>query len=160
MNDGGNRVVYIKLNPTDKSKATVHLYVHLKNSKGEVIERQDEIILMSNYKVGDYVTLDAAKKAVLTKYTGTKMTVSKLYDEENWARKMNGKDPDGEDSVRIDKNATVIHVVLSNATNKSNSKADKTNPKTGDNIDVVFTTMTISAMGLAAVAVLKKRKMI
>lgn len=161
MNDGGNRVVYIKLNPTDKAKATVHLYVHLKNSKGEVIDRQDEIILMSNYKVGDYVTLDAAKKAVQTKYnTNSKTTYSKLYDEENWSRKMNGKDPDGEDSVRIDKNATVIHVVLSNATNKSNSKADKTNPKTGDNIDVVFTTMTISAMGLAAVAVLKKRKMI
>lgn len=161
MNDGGNRVVYIKLNPTDKAKATVHLYVHLKNSKGEVIDRQDEIILMSNYKVGDYVTLDAAKKAVQTKYnTNSKTTYSKLYDEENWSRKMNGKDPDGEDSVRIDKNATVIHVVLSNATNKSNSKADKSNPKTGDNIDVVFTTMTISAMGLAAVAVLKKRKMI
>ena len=161
MNDGGNRVVYVKLNPTDKAKATVHLYVHLKNSKGEVIDRQDEIILMSNYKVGDYVTLDAAKKAVQTKYnTNSKTTYSKLYDEENWSRKMNGKDPDGEDSVRIDKNATVIHVVLSNATNKSNSKADKTNPKTGDNIDVVFTTMTISAMGLAAVAVLKKRKMI
>lgn len=161
MNDGGNRVVYIKLNPTDKAKATVHLYVHLKNSKGEVIDRQDEIILMSNYKVGDYVTLDAAKKAVQTKYnTNSKTTYSKLYDEENWSRKMNGKDPDGEDSVRIDKNATVIHVVLSNATNKSNSKADKTNPKTGDNIDVVFTTMTVSAMGLAAVAVLKKRKMI
>ena len=161
MNDGGNRVVYIKLNPTDKAKATVHLYVHLKNSKGEVIDRQDEIILMSNYKVGDYVTLDAAKKAVQTKYnTNSKTTYSKLYDEENWSRKMNGKDPDGEDSVRIDKNATVIHVVLSNATNKSNSKADKTNPKTGDNINVVFTTMTVSAMGLAAVAVLKKRKMI
>ena len=161
MKADGDKNVYIKVTSKKAMEARVLLYTHLKDSKGKIVERQDEIIEIAGKTAGDYVSAADVKKAVQTKYTGSKMTISDLYTEDNWDRLIAGQNPSGAASVKVmDNGVTEIHVVLTNATNKSNSKADKSNPKTGDDINVVFTTMTISAMGLAAVAVLKKRKMI
>lgn len=161
MKADGDKNVYIKVTSKKAMEARVLLYTHLKDSKGKIVERQDEIIEIAGKTAGDYVSAADVKKAVQTKYTGSKMTISDLYTEDNWDRLIAGQNPSGAASVKVmDNGVTEIHVVLTNATNKSNSKADKSNPKTGDDINVVFTTMTVSAMGLAAVAVLKKRKMI
>ncbi len=160
MKDDGAKAIYINLTAKDATKAKVLVYVHLRDSKNnnKIIVTADRVIPMENYVKGDVVYAANVQKAVEGKYKFKEM--SKLYTAKEFDRLIDGQNPTGANAVTVPEGGIEIHVVLNNATNKTTSNADKSNPKTGDNIDVVFTTMTISAMGLAAVAVLKKRKMI
>ena len=160
MKDDGAKAIYINLTAKDATKAKVLVYVHLRDSKNnnKIIVTADRVIPMENYVKGDVVYASNVQKAVEGKYKFKEM--SKLYTAKEFDRLIDGQNPTGANAVTVPEGGIEIHVVLNNATNKTTSNADKSNPKTGDNIDVVFTTMTISAMGLAAVAVLKKRKMI
>ncbi len=160
MKDDGAKAIYINLTAKDATKAKVLVYVHLRDSKNnnKIIVTADRVIPMENYVKGDVVYASNVQKAVEGKYKFKEM--SKLYTAQEFDRLIDGQNPTGANAVTVPEGGIEIHVVLNNATNKTTSNADKSNPKTGDNIDVVFTTMTISAMGLAAVAVLKKRKMI
>ena len=160
MKDDGAKAIYINLTAKDATKAKVLVYVHLRDSKNnnKIIVTADRVIPMENYVKGDVVYASNVQKAIEGKYKFKEM--SKLYTAKEFDRLIDGQNPTGANAVTVPEGGIEIHVVLNNATNKTTSNADKSNPKTGDNIDVVFTTMTISAMGLAAVAVLKKRKMI
>ena len=160
MKDDGAKAIYINLTAKDATKAKVLVYVHLRDSKNnnKIIVTADRVIPMDNYVKGDVVYASNVQKAVEGKYKFKEM--SKLYTSKEFDRLIDGQNPTGANAITVPEGGVEIHVVLNNATNKTTSNADKSNPKTGDNIDVVFTTMTVSAMGLAAVAVLKKRKMI
>lgn len=158
MKDDGAKAIYINLTATNETKAKVLVYVHLRNSKNAIVVTPDSVIPMNNYVKNDVVYASAVKKAVEAKYKFKEM--STLYTSSEFDRLIDNQNPTGANAITVTENGVDIHVVLSNASSKSTSNADKTNPKTGDDINVVFTTMTISAMGLAAVAVLKKRKMI
>ena len=149
-----DRSVYIKVTSLDEIEASVMLYVH--TAKEADVDR---VIPMPGYTEGDYVTLAEAKEAVKTKYSGSNISYSDLYTADEWEDLLDGENPTGARSVKVEDNGiTKIHIIVKNA--KSSSKADSTNPKTGDSIMVAVATMTMSAAALVAVAELKKRKMI
>lgn len=156
MATNGDKSVYIKVYSQKDIEASVMLYVHLKES-----ETVDRVIPMPGYTAGDYVSREDAWNAVKTKYSGSKMEMSNLYTEESWDQLMDGLKPSGARSVKVEDNGiTKIHVVLKNATSSSSSKADSSNPKTGDYIMIAVSTMALTGAALITMAELKKRKMI
>lgn len=156
LKSNGNKAVYIKVTSTKDMEASVMLYVHLKQT-----ETVDRVIPMPGYTAGDIVSRSDVITAVKTKYTGSNMTYSDLYTEDSWDRLMDGQSSSGASSVKVEDNGTTkIHVIVKNATSKSSATKDPSNPATGDNILFVVGTMTVAAVGLAAIVVLKKRKKI
>ena len=153
----GNRDLYVKVNSKKAIEATVLLYVHTAKER-----TYDRVITMPGYTKGDFVSYNEALAAVKTKYTGSKMEMSDLYDEGDWEDLMDGYKPSGSKTVKVETYGTTeIHVILSNATNKTTtSNADSSNPKTGDYITIAVGTMAMAAAALVTLAELKKRKMI
>lgn len=153
----GNRDLYVKVNSKKAIEATVLLYVHTAKERAH-----DRVITMPGYTKGDFVSYNEALAAVKTKYTGSKMEMSDLYDEGDWEDLMDGYKPSGSKTVKVETNGTTeIHVILSNATNKTTTtNADPSNPKTGDYITIAVGTMAMAAAALVTLAELKKRKMI
>ena len=87
--------------------------------------------------------------------------MSDLYSESDWEDLMDGMNSSGSKTIKVEDNGTTeIHVILKNATAKSGSTADSSNPKTGDYITIAAGTMVMSAAAFVTLAELKKRKMI
>lgn len=148
--------VYVKVTSEKKIEATVLLHVH--NKQEYAIART---ITMPGYTAGDLVSYDEALAAVKKFYSGNKMSMSNLYKDSEWDDLMAGMNGKGARSVVVEDNGTTeIHVILKNATSKTSSNADKTNPKTGDYIMIAVGTMALSAAAVVTLAELKKRKMI
>ncbi len=152
LKDNGDKSVYIKLNTKDSNEAQVLLYIH--KSKTSTVY---DILEMDGYTAGEWVYVNDVKSFL--KDEGYKWSsISSLYTDAQWNDLLDGESPSGSNGIKITDNGTYkIHVVLNGV---SSSKADTSNPKTGDTIMIAVTTMTLAAAALVAMVELKKRKMI
>ena len=154
MMDDGNHIVYVVLNSKDYIEANVQLYVHKSQSKTVY-----DIIDMNGYTAGDKVTR-ADVIDVLEDEDYSYSSLSYLYSQTEWENLLNGDNADGDKDITVTHNGTTkIHVIAKNA-KTSSSKADTSNPKTGDSIMVAVATMTLAAAAAVTLVELKKRKMI
>ena len=152
----GNKSIYVKVESKKAIEATVLLHVH--TAKEYAIART---IKMAGYTAGDFVSYNEALTKVKNYYTGSKMTMSDLYSESDWEDLMDGLNSSGSKTIKVEDNGTTeIHVILKNATSKTGSNADSSNPKTGDYITIAVGTMVMAAAALVTLTELKKRKMI
>lgn len=152
----GNKSIYVKVNSKKAIEATVLLHIHTKQEYA--IART---VKMSGYTAGDFVSYNDALAKVKNYYTGSKMTMSDLYSDSDWEDLMDGLKSSGSKTIKVEDNGTTeIHVIVKNATSKTSSNADTTNPKTGDSIMIAVGTMAMAAAALVTLAELKKRKMI
>ena len=152
LKDNGDKSVYIKMNTKNSNEAQVLIYVHKKVSSAVY-----DILEMDGYNAGEWVYLKDVKNFLDDEGYSWSST-SSLYTDEQWDDLLDGESPSGANGIKITDNGTYkIHIVLNGV---SNSKADSSNPKTGDNIMIAVTTMTLAAAALVAVVELKKRKMI
>ena len=148
----GSKDIFVKVVSTDVNTSKVHLYLHKSEDADEF-----RILKMSGYSAGDYVTRAAVKDKIQDYYKYD--SVSNLYTEDDWEELQDDLNNNGRSSVLVeDGDTTIIHVIVKNAS--SSSKADSTNPKTGDSIMIAVTTMTLAAVALVSMVELKKRKMI
>ena len=153
LKDNGDKSVYIKMNTKNYNEAQVLIYVH----KGKTSTVSD-ILEMNGYNAGEWVYLKDVKNFLDDEGYGWSST-SSLYTDSSWAKLMDGESPSGSNGIEIEDNGTYkIHIILYGSSYSSN--ADSSNPKTGDNIMIAVTTMTLAAAALVAVVELKKRKMI
>ena len=151
----GSKAILIKVESLKSNAANVKLYLH----KSSTSEDPFRILDMTGYTAGNYVSRSAVADLV-EKYYSYK-SIGNLYNEEDWEELMNGEDNNGRSKVLVEDNGyTEIHVVVTNANTKSNSKADSSNPKTGDYITIAVGTMALAAAAVVTLAELKKRKMI
>ena len=151
----GSKAILIKVESLKSNAANVKLYLH----KSSTSEDPFRILDMTGYTAGNYVSRSAVADLV-EKYYSYK-SIGNLYNEEDWEELMNGEDNNGRSKVLVEDNGyTEIHVVVTNANTKSNSKADSSNPKTGDYITIAVGTMVLAAAAVVTLAELKKRKMI
>ena len=152
----GNKSVYVKVESKKAIEATILLHIH--TAKEYAIART---VKMAGYTAGDFVSYNEALAKVKNYYTGSSMEMSDLYDEGDWEDLMDGLKSSGSKTIKVEDNGTTeIHVILKNATSKTSSNADTTNPKTGDYITIAVGTMVMAAAALVTLTELKKRKMI
>lgn len=152
----GPKSILIKLDEKDNTtRANVQLYLHKSSTSADPFR----ILDMNGYTSGMNVTRDAAAKLVKEYYSYS--SIGNLYTDANWNALQRGENAYGATSIAITDNGTYkIHVVVSNASTKSNSNADTTNPKTGDYIMIAVGTMVLAAAAVITLAEMKKRKMI
>ena len=152
LKDNGDKSVYIKMNTKNSNEAQVLIYVHKKATSTVY-----DILEMSGYNAGEWVYLKDVKNFLDDEGYSWSST-SSLYTDEEWEDLLDGESPSGSNGIKITDNGTYkIHIILKGA---SNSSADSSNPKTGDNIMIAVTTMTLAAAAMVAMVELKKRKMI
>ena len=150
----GNKSVVVKVYSKKATEANVMLYVHKKAASAI-----SAIYEMPGYTAGNTVTYADVKEVIKDHYSGSKMTIQGLYDEESWEQLLNDENPTAANGIKVEHNGTTeIHVILKNATSSSN--ADSSNPKTGDSIMIAATTMALAAVALVSIIELKKRQMI
>jgi len=152
----GPKAILIKLVEKDNTtRANVQLYLHTSTTA----ENPFRILDMNGYTSGMNVTRTAAANLVKEYYSYK--TIGNLFTESDWNALQNGENVAGRTSVYIADNGTYkIHVVVTNASSKSSSNADTTNPKTGDYITIAVGTMVMAAAAFITLAEMKKRKMI
>lgn len=152
----GPKAILIKLVEKDNTtRANVQLYLHTSTTA----ENPFRILDMNGYTSGMNVTRTAAANLVKEYYSYK--TIGNLYTQSDWNALQNGENVAGRTSVYIADNGTYkIHVVVTNASSKSSSNADTTNPKTGDYITIAVGTMVMAAAAFITLAEMKKRKMI
>lgn len=152
----GNKAVYVKVESKKAIEATILLHIH--TAKEYAIART---VKMAGYTAGDFVSYNEALAKVKNYYTGSSMEMSDLYDEGDWEDLMDGLKSSGSKTIKVEDNGTTeIHVIVENATSKTSSNADTSNPKTGDYITIAVGTMVMAAAALVTLTELKKRKMI
>jgi len=146
----GTKSICVKIH--SEVEANVLLYVH----KGSATATP-AIYEMRGYVKGDTVSRTAVETLVKKYYSGSKMTLQGLYNDEAWQDLLESKEPTAANGVYVDSNGTVrIHIILKNA---SNSTADPSNPKTGDYVlPAALTVMVLSGMAAAAVYVIGKKR--
>jgi len=150
----GNKSVVVKVYSKKATEANVMLYVHKKATSAI-----SAIYEMPGYTAGNTVTYADVKEEIKEHYSGSKMTIQGLYDEESWEQLLNDENPTAANGIKVEHNGTTeIHVILKNATSSSN--ADTSNPKTGDSIMMAATTMALAAAALVSIIELKKRQII
>ena len=152
----GPKAILIKLEEKNNTtRANVQLYLHTSTTAANPFR----ILDMNGYTSGMNVTRDAAANLVKQYYNYK--TIGNLFTESDWNALQNGESVAGRTSVYISDNGTYkIHVVVTNASSKSSSKADPNNPKTGDYITIAVGTMVMAAAAFITLAEMKKRKMI
>ena len=150
----GNKSIVVKVYSKKATEAKVMLYIHKKATS-----TISDILQMPGYTAGNTVTYADVKAEIKEHYSGSKMTIQGLYDEESWEQLLNDENPTAANGIKVEHNGTTeIHVILKNATSSSN--ADSSNPKTGDSIMIAATTMALAAVALVSIIELKKRQMI
>ena len=152
----GPKAILIKLEAKDNTtRANVQLYLHSSSTSANPFR----ILDMNGYTSGMNVTRDAATNLIKQYYNYK--NIGNLFTESDWNSLQNGENVAGRTSVYISDNGTYkIHVVVTNATTRSGSRADSSNPKTGDYITIAVTTMVLAAAAVLTLAEMKKRKMI
>ena len=152
----GPKAILIKLEEKNNTtRANVQLYLHTSTTAANPFR----ILDMNGYTSGMNVTRDAAANLVKQYYNYK--TIGNLFTESDWNALQNGESVAGRTSVYISDNGTYkIHVVVTNASSKSSSTADSSNPKTGDYITIAVGTMVMAAAAFITLAEMKKRKMI
>lgn len=152
----GNKSVYVKVESKKAIEATILLHIH--TAKEYAIART---VKMPGYTKGDFVSYNEVLAKVKNYYTGSNLSMSDLYSESDWEDLMDGLKSSGSKTIKVEDNGTTeIHVIVKNATSKTSSNADTSNPKTGDYITIAVGTMAMAAAALVTLAELKKRKMI
>lgn len=152
----GNKAVYVKVESKKAIEATILLHIH--TAKEYAIART---VKMPGYTKGDFVSYNEVLAKVKNYYTGSNLSMSDLYSESDWEDLMDGLKSSGSKTIKVEDNGTTeIHVIVKNATSKTSSNADTSNPKTGDYITIAVGTMAMAAAALVTLAELKKRKMI
>ena len=153
----GDNVVYIKVHLKDSQKTNVQLYIHQYDSKNKVYNTL-KIVDVSGYKAGDTISL-SKMTTVAKKYYSFK-SIAGLYTDTAWKQLVAGQSPLASTSLTVEDGSTVkYHVVLTNAVaGTTTSKADTTNPKTGDMILVPAMVMLASAAAVAFVYISSKKR--
>lgn len=134
----------------------VYLEVYINGDTAKMIKRVD----ITDYAKDNKITLAEAKK-VASKYVTAKSgyTLSyELFSEESWWWYTRDEETNGSDSVIVNRDGDdYVYVMVKNV---KKAVADDTNPKTGDNIMMAFSVMTMSAASLAAVFFLNKKRLV
>jgi len=150
----GQRNIYINVYGDQEN---VLVYVHLDNNK-----KHSTLIELNGYAAGKTVTAKAALTAVQKHYNVSELT---MYSESGWEEHLDGKKPVSTKGVVVEEGTTKIHVNLKSAnittgsgSSSSTSKADTTNPKTGDMIFMPAAVMGLSASVLAVLFFLNKKR--
>jgi len=144
LTTNGEKNIYI--NCWSQEAADILVYIYRSSTK-----EYSRIIEMDGYEAGEVVTRDAVKAQVKKYYSYSKM---RMFDEEGWADFKNDKEDTNTDGVSVKSNGTTkIYVYLSGSStsSSSDSKADSSNPKTGDTIFMAVTVMAMSAIALVYV---------
>ena len=147
----GNLTIYCEW---EKSKVTLRVYT---NSDTKY---PDRTFSLDSYARDGKITRTEVEDLLDTKYSaksGYTLAYYGLFTEKTWDHGDYDKD-DAVSSISVNKKGeTVIYVMVKNV---KKSTADSTNPKTGDNIMIAVTTMTLAAVAVVSMVELKKRKMI
>lgn len=134
----------------------VYLEVYINGDTAKMIKRVD----ITDYAKDNKITLAEAKK-VASKYVTAKSgyTLSyELFSEESWWWYTRDEETNGSDSVIVNRDGDdYVYVMVKNV---KKAVADDSNPKTGDNIMMAFSVMTMSAASLAAVFFLNKKRLV
>lgn len=146
LTTNGEKNIYI--NCWSQEAAEILVYIYRSTTK-----EYSRIIEIDGYEAGEVVTRDAVKAEVKKHYSYSKM---RMFDEEGWADFKDSKENTNTEGVSVKSNGTTkIYVYLSSSSasssSTSGSKADSSNPKTGDNIFMAVTVMTMSAAALVYV---------
>lgn len=155
----GDKAVVVKVYGKKATEANVLLYVHTYDSNNKVYVTQN-IYEMNGYTKGSTVNKSAVETLIKKHYTGSNMTLQGLYTDAAWEQLLNGENPTAANGVTVSGSPLKIHVILKNATatSGSTSKADSTNPKTGDMIFVPVMVMFASAAAVAYVYMGSKKR--
>lgn len=155
----GDKSIVVKVYGKKATQANVLLYVHQYNSTSKKYETKS-IHEMSGYTAGNTVTKSAADTIVKKNYSGKNMTITGLYSDTAWEQLLVGQNPTAANGIKVSDNGTMkVHVILKNGTaSTSSSKADTTNPKTGDMIMVPAMVMLASAAAAAFVYMNSKKR--
>ena len=144
------REVYINLYTSEK---LVVARVH--TSKNYEIARTVEI---RGYKIGETVTSSAVLSAVKKNFNVSNM---KMYTPSQWERVVSGKSATTISNHVVTEGDNIIDVYITGSSissSSSSSKADSTNPKTGDEIYMSVAVLGLSASALAVMFYLNKKR--
>lgn len=157
------KIYLTKKTTSNKFPYDVVLNVYLNNSVGE----PDKRININDLAADGVISMSEVQNLLTDKYYKAKNSKGINYDglylaRGNWVEafsrdydkyeKITGVDEMRKES-RID-----INVMLTNATRKTSSTADSSNPKTGDAIFMTITVMGLSAAGLTALYFYDKKR--
>lgn len=150
LTTNGEKNVYLNLYGEEND---VLVYVHTATSSA-----YDRLIEIDGYQTGEAISFNTVLSQVKKYYSGSKMSM-KMYSEEGWTNKLNGKSDTDTYSIQVVEGTTKIHVKVYDAyaSGSSSSVADSSNPKTGDEIFMAVTAMALSATALAVFFYNKKR---
>lgn len=155
--------IYMTTKSTNKFPYKVYLHVYLNNNIGE----PDRNINITNTLAVDGVVSMSEVKNLIPEYYKAKNSNGIGYDglylaKGNWVKdyvtdsnkyeKLNDVD------VRTGDEYVHINVMITNATAKTSSNADTSNPKTGDTIFMTITVMGLSAAALTGLYVYDKKR--
>lgn len=148
--------IYAKWNKKDSTPdVMLRIYINGKTSSAA------KIVDMDNYADDGKITRDEVKTVVKKYYTAADndgLTYHGLFTTDTWDKGDYDVD-DAVSSVKVDKDDdTYIYVMVKNVKVSSNSAADPSNPKTGDQIFMTVTVMAVSASALALFFFLNKKR--
>lgn len=155
----GDKSIVVKVYGKKATEANVLVYVHQYDSTAKKYVTKS-IHEMTGYTAGNTVTKSAVDTVVKKSYSGKNMTITGLYTDTAWEQLLAGQNPTAANGIKVADNGTMkIHVILKNGTaSTSSSKADTTNPKTGDMIMVPVMVMVASAAAAAFVYLNSKKR--
>ena len=152
----GDKTVFVKVHAVASTETNVQLYIHQYDSKNKVYNTL-KIVDVGGYKAGDTITLTKMATVVKKYYSYT--SIKGLYTDSTWKQMLGGQNPTASSSITVSSNGTVkYHVLLNGASGATSSKADTTNPKTGDMILVPVMVMVASAAAAAFVYMNSKKR--
>lgn len=146
----GTKNVYLNIYSANEAEVLIYCYY---NSTSVC----DRLIELKGFEKGETATYSAVVAAVHNVYPGVSVT---MFDSEGWADCLAGKSNTSTHGVRVQTEGTTkIYVYLTGSSSSSSSStADSSNPKTGDNIFMAVTVMTVSASALAVAFYFDKKR--
>ena len=146
----GTKNVYLNIYSNNEAEVLIYCYY---NSTTVC----DRLIELKGFEKGETATYNAVVAAVHNVYPGVSVT---MFDAEGWADCLAGKSNTSTHGVRVKTEGTTkIYVYLTgSSSSSSSSKADSSNPKTGDNIMMAASVMTLSASALAVAYFYDKKR--
>ncbi len=141
----------------------VYLGVYVNNNTKDM----HKVIDVTKYVEGEdepYLDRYEAERAIKKYYTakdGYTLKMYGLFTYDTWKEFLWDDDTDGAVSIPVDRSEeTYIYVLVNNVySSSSSSTADSSNPKTGDEVFMTITAMSLSASALICLYFLNKKRM-
>ena len=145
------------MNGTHTADGKVYLEIYINGETDKYAKR----VNITDYAKDNKITLKEAK-TVAAKYVTAKSGYSLkyigLFDEEAWWWYTRDPETNGSDSVTVNRDGDdYVYIMVKNV---KKTTADDSNPKTGDNIMMATSVMTMSAAALAVVFYLNKKRLV